>query len=194
RTLFYMSWNCITTISLCIWLSFHPNVPPPNQAIGTRVGQTLRMTMISLVAPEVMLGFAARQYFVARWFARENNVSLTHSFFLVMGGFVTRNGHNPIVIRARPQLSQYLGKIAEIKEEDIRDKSKGDTLLKLLTVLQVIRFVVACIIRQRRGVTILGFENATAGLAFIHICMWVLWRKKPPQCLRSNPSRTCESF
>jgi hypothetical protein len=28
------------------------------------------MFIISLVAPELMLGFAARQYVIARWFAR----------------------------------------------------------------------------------------------------------------------------
>jgi hypothetical protein len=52
-----------------------------------------------------------------------------------MGGFVTRDGHHPIVIGVRPQLDQYLEKIREIKEEDIKDKSKGDNLSKLLTVL-----------------------------------------------------------
>jgi hypothetical protein len=96
-----------------------------------------------------------------------------------MGGFVTRDGHHPIVILARPQLSQYLEKIGEIKEEDIEDKSKDDTLLKLLTAMQIIWFVVQCIIRHKRGLPILGIETVTVGLAFIHICIWVVWRKKP---------------
>jgi hypothetical protein len=78
-----------------------------------------------------------------------------------------------------PQLGQYLEKIGEIKEEDIEDKSKGDILLKLLTALQVIWFVGQCIIRHKSGLPILGIETATVGLVFIHICIWVLWRKKP---------------
>jgi hypothetical protein len=30
----------------------------------------IRMMLVALVAPELMLGFAVRQFFVARWFAR----------------------------------------------------------------------------------------------------------------------------
>jgi hypothetical protein len=120
-----------------MWISLHPNVPPPNpnQGILRRVWRTLRMMIISLVAPELMLGFAARQYVVARWFSRSKKDSLplitlvlkpysirrltNTCIFLEMGGFVTRDGHHPIVILARPQLSQYLEQIGEIKEEDI---------------------------------------------------------------------------
>ncbi|KAJ7869548.1 hypothetical protein B0H14DRAFT_2345996 [Mycena olivaceomarginata] len=148
------------------------------------------MMIISLIAPELTLGFAARQYVVACWFARSkkhffaayyiaNSVSLTHAFFLVMGGFVTRDGHHPIVIRAKSELDQYLERIREIKEEDIEDKSKGDNLSKLLTVLQVIWFVAHCIVRNKKDLPISPLETATVGFAFIHICTSGFWRKKP---------------
>jgi hypothetical protein len=70
RILFYIIWTCLTIIFLCMCGSLHPNMPLPNQAILTRVWRTVRMMMICLVAPELPLGFAARRYVVARWFAR----------------------------------------------------------------------------------------------------------------------------
>jgi hypothetical protein len=96
-----------------------------------------------------------------------------------MGGFVTRDGHHPIVIGAKPQLDQYLEKIREIKEEDIKDKSKGDNLSKLLTALHVIWFGAQYIARTMKDLPKSPLETATLGFAFVHICTWSFWRKKP---------------
>jgi hypothetical protein len=94
-----------------------------------------------------------------------------------MGGFVTRNGHHPIVTKA--QLKQHLGGIKAIKEEDIRDKSKGDNLSKLLTLLHVVWFAAQFVERLHQGLSISKLETATVGFVFIHICTCGFWWKKP---------------
>jgi hypothetical protein len=102
-----------------------------------------------------------------------------------MGGFVTRDGHHPIVTKA--QLGQYLRGIGEIKEEDIKDKSKSNNLLKCLTLVQVVWFSVQCASRLHGGLPISKLETVTIGLAVIHMWTWGLWRKKPQNVSRTIP-------
>jgi hypothetical protein len=44
----------------------HPNVPAPNQSRLALFWRRLRMMLIAVIAPELMVGFAARQFFAAR--------------------------------------------------------------------------------------------------------------------------------
>jgi hypothetical protein len=39
------------------------------------------MMLIAVIAPEVMVGFAARQFFFARWFSRGAQVPLSRLLF-----------------------------------------------------------------------------------------------------------------
>jgi len=65
RTLFDVTWGCILTMVLCAWTSVHPNVPPLNR---TWQGFWARMKMLfwTVVAPELILAWAVRQWFAAR--------------------------------------------------------------------------------------------------------------------------------
>jgi hypothetical protein len=96
-----------------------------------------------------------------------------------MGGFVTRDGHHPIVIRKEPQISQYLGKIEQIKEEDIKDRSKADGLANFLKLTQVVWFTVHCVARLMEGLPVSQLETATTAYTAFHIVIWISWRKKP---------------
>ncbi|KAJ7761222.1 hypothetical protein DFH07DRAFT_740361 [Mycena maculata] len=178
RTLFHIIWSSLTTIFLCTWVSLHLNVPPPRQGFQARVWRKLRMMLFALIAPEVMLGFAARQYFIAsRFTTREYCVSPTHAFFIVMGGFVTREGHHPIVTKT--QLPRYSKAIKAIPEADIKDKSKSDTLAKSLTLAKVVLFALQYVARLTKSLPISALETATVAFAGIHIITWWFWREKP---------------
>src|SRR6266511_3150933 len=64
RTLFGVIWSCISTIVICAWTSVHPNVPPPNKWKAR--WNRLRLMFWMIVAPELVLAWAVRQYFAAR--------------------------------------------------------------------------------------------------------------------------------
>ncbi|KAJ7360714.1 hypothetical protein DFH08DRAFT_931088 [Mycena albidolilacea] len=203
RTFFNIIGSCLSTILLCTWVSLHPNVPPPapkphdlpEQRVFTwtafellRKGviyiaraipwREIRMMVIALIAPELILAFAVRQYVVARRFSKEYpGVSRTHGFFFAMGGFVTREGHHPIVKKA--QLAQYIEGIRKIREKDIIDKSKGDTLSKVWAFVQVLWFAERYFTRLRKHLPTAGLETVTLGFAVIYGCTWWFWRKKP---------------
>ena len=64
RTLFGIIWSCLSTIIICAWTSVHPNVPPPN-AWKARWNR-LRLMFWMIIAPELVLAWAVRQFFAAR--------------------------------------------------------------------------------------------------------------------------------
>jgi hypothetical protein len=70
RKLFDIVWGCLATIFACTWVSVHPNVPAPNQSRLARFWRRLKMMLITVIAPEIMVGFAARQFFATRLFSK----------------------------------------------------------------------------------------------------------------------------
>jgi len=64
RTLFGIIWSCLSTTILCAWTAVHPNVPPQSkwQARWNR----LKLMFWMIVAPELVLAWAVRQFFAAK--------------------------------------------------------------------------------------------------------------------------------
>jgi hypothetical protein len=66
RTLWTIIWTCAATLSACAWTAIHPNI---NGVKETRVAFTIRrlfVTVMTLIAPELIITWAARQLFSAR--------------------------------------------------------------------------------------------------------------------------------
>ncbi|KAJ6473299.1 hypothetical protein DFH09DRAFT_1219109 [Mycena vulgaris] len=127
RKLFDIVWGCLATIFACTWVSVHPNVPAPDEGWLACVWRRLRMMITTVVASELMVSFAARQFYTAWTFSKAFKVSLTHGFFFSMGGFVSQNGH-PITTTG--QLEDTIGKqyrevICDVEVEDITTRSKA---------------------------------------------------------------------
>ncbi|KAJ7117540.1 hypothetical protein C8R44DRAFT_559740, partial [Mycena epipterygia] len=186
RRLFDIIWGCLTTIFACTWVSVHPNVPPPNQGQLSLLWRRLRVMLIAILAPEIMVGFAARQFMAARRFSRawysfhvEFDVSLTHGFFICMDGFVSRIGHHPIVTKKQLTNGDYAFAIRQVEAEDISDKSKGDTLCKGVALLQGLWFVTQCLARISQHLPVTQLEVATLAFALINVFIWSLWWAKP---------------
>ncbi|KAJ7886767.1 hypothetical protein B0H14DRAFT_2696661 [Mycena olivaceomarginata] len=176
RRLFDIVWGCATTIFAATWVSVHPNVPPPNQSWLALLWRRLKMMLVAVIAPEVMVGFAARQFVMARVWSNEFEISKTHGFFVCMGGFVTRGKH-PIV--ERRQLRIYASAIKEIQVGAIKDKSKGDALSKAVALFQGLWFITQCIARATQHLPLTELEVVTLAFAVVNIFIWLLWWGKP---------------
>ncbi|RYP40329.1 hypothetical protein DL767_001786 [Monosporascus sp. MG133] len=103
-------WACVATLLLCTWTVLHLNVPIEVSSKGTAqifcyqvylVARKLQWMLITLIAPEVILGMALMDLFSARCttremleYAREDGVpwTLTHSFLANMGGYAIEFG------------------------------------------------------------------------------------------------------
>ncbi|KAJ7918655.1 hypothetical protein B0H13DRAFT_1869242 [Mycena leptocephala] len=188
RRLFDILWGCLSTIFACTWVSVHPNVPPPNQTWLSLLGRRLRLMLVAVIAPELMVGFAARQFFAARWFSREFGISKTHGYFISMGGFVSLDGCHPIA--SRTQLGdggEYIAAIRGVQEKDIVDKSKRDALSKGIALAQGIWFTAQCAARVAQRLPVTELEVATLAFAVVNIFIWILWWGKPLDVQRPIP-------
>ena len=64
RTLFGIIWGCVSTTILCAWTAVHPNVPPRSKWKAR--WNRLKLMFWMIVAPELVLAWAVRQFFAAR--------------------------------------------------------------------------------------------------------------------------------
>ncbi|KAJ7318489.1 hypothetical protein DFH08DRAFT_971241 [Mycena albidolilacea] len=131
------------------------------------------------MAPELMVGFAARQLWAAWIFSEEFDVSITHGFFISMGGFVSRIGHHPITTKEQLRNIEYISGIQQVEVEDIRDKSKGDVLAKGVALTQGLWFISKCLTRVHQHLPVAELEVTTLAFAVINILIWLLWWSKP---------------
>ncbi|KAJ7206557.1 hypothetical protein GGX14DRAFT_568112 [Mycena pura] len=192
RRLFDIVWGCLTTIFACTWVSAHPNVPPPKPTRPDAFWPTLKwklvvallsiwrrlkLMLIAVIAPELVVGFAARQFLVAWKFSNEFGISWTHGYFISMGGFVTAAGGHPVV--TQKQVQEHISAIKAVPQEDIEDKSKGDVLSKGVALLQGVWFVTQYVARAAQRLPATELEVATLAFAVLNAFIWVLWWGKP---------------
>ncbi|KAJ7701021.1 hypothetical protein B0H16DRAFT_765103 [Mycena metata] len=71
RTLFDIVWGCLATIFACTWVALHQNVPGPHLGHFALLMRTLRMMLVTIITPEFVVGFAARQLLSARRISKE---------------------------------------------------------------------------------------------------------------------------
>ncbi|KAK6977194.1 hypothetical protein R3P38DRAFT_2666838 [Favolaschia claudopus] len=178
---FSVAWSCLVVIGLCTYVSFHPNVPRPNLSFWQKIWRRVQLTIVALIGPELIFAFAVRQYVVARWFVKtwspaNEKVSITHGFFLAMGGFTTPL-NNPVVDDGN--LDRYIKPIQNVSEDEIKDKSKKDYLAKLLTLWSVLRFLATLVQRKVKHTPLSPLEIITLGFIFIYILTLCFWWDKP---------------
>ncbi|KAJ7038362.1 hypothetical protein C8F04DRAFT_359624 [Mycena alexandri] len=176
RALFDIIWGCLATVFACTWVAVHQNVPPPDLGWLSLQLRKLKMMLFTVVAPELVVCLAARQFFDARSIAQKFGVPKTHAFFCCMGGFVTEAGHP---IAEDDVLSDYIAAIRSIKEADIADKSKGDALSKGVAITQGLWFTVQCLARFHQHLPVTEIEIATLAFAVVSISIRLFWWSKP---------------
>ncbi|KAJ6582306.1 hypothetical protein B0H19DRAFT_928116 [Mycena capillaripes] len=190
RKLIDIIWGCLTTIVACTWVSVHPNVPPPNQSRLALLWRRLKMMLIVIIAPEIMVAFAARQFFSARNLSKgaeaakasssiSEHLTLRHT----RSSFAWSSTGYPIVTKKQLAESdlgpEFLADIQNIDAEDIMDKSKGDALSKGVALAQGLWFTTQCIARVQQHLAVTELEVATLAFAVVNIFIWLLWWDKP---------------
>jgi len=73
RTLFNIIWSCFSTTFICAWATVHPNIPPGGECGRKLLWRRLKLMFWTLVAPEVVLAWAVRQWFAAQAIADTYN-------------------------------------------------------------------------------------------------------------------------
>ncbi|KAF8957007.1 hypothetical protein BDZ97DRAFT_1670563 [Flammula alnicola] len=191
RTGWDISWSCIATIFACTWSAVHPNIPGPRDSGWTCFKRRIVMMFYAMVAPELMAMWAMRQYSGARKITRDYNEhiakvppwTITHGFFVQMGGFLLCKGGRPIRTLDYEGLKKLITdkaiEIPTITEAEITDRSKGDFISKGIVVLQTTWFVIQCITRWSEKLPLTELEVVTLAFAVLNAITYGLWWNKP---------------
>jgi hypothetical protein len=71
RTLWNIIWSCAATLFACTWTAIHPNIPGVDEGKLAIISRRLLIMVMVLVVPELIIAWAARQYFSAFEFNRD---------------------------------------------------------------------------------------------------------------------------
>lgn len=203
-------WSCLATILLCVWTVIHLPIPCCSRfEDGTIVsGEPSRSwrnwfirsgivpAVISVVAPEFLTVTALGEC-IGAWEIRKQmtqiNWTLTHSFFLHMGGFCletpsglrlqldARMVTNAISAGTRKgtRSPDWLPKLEKVKETHINDHAKSNPLTKLVACGQALWLVTQVISRVYRRQAITPLEITTLAYAVCALIAYVAWWKRP---------------
>ncbi|KAK6532648.1 hypothetical protein TWF281_006829 [Arthrobotrys megalospora] len=217
-------WGCILTLALCVWSALHLNIPPKHDQPSTYWLRVIRWVLLGVLAPELVLWAAWRQWSSARILTSEINRILEeegkeaerrekesgikrresfphrrrhkwtnlHSFYVTMGGFVfdvdesTEEEMTFIPHHTRMTLSPEActliakcGHLPDIDPDDIKDKSKADSLAKVLVILQAGWFLIQTLARLAQQLPISLLEVNTMGHVLCALVIYILWWSKP---------------
>ncbi|SJL14877.1 uncharacterized protein ARMOST_18352 [Armillaria ostoyae] len=208
RTTWDIIWSCLATIFACTWLAVHPNVPSRYMREKGRLFLGLHRVqhmLLAIICPEAVIMWAFRQRLVASALSKHLKLSMTHSFFISMGGFIGKD-ERPItaadffvhnckpysllegIIGGEIRSDLDISPISSVTKEELMDKSKGDALSKSISLLQTTWFVVQYISRITLSLPRTQLETATLAYALLNFCNYILWWHKPldVQCPLKN--------
>ncbi|KAF9008033.1 hypothetical protein BDQ17DRAFT_1275967 [Cyathus striatus] len=187
RSMTDIVWGCVSTVFLCTWLSIHMNAPAPREKSSKILWRRLKTMYWALVAPELVMLWAIRQYYGAshilkRYKLSDRNWTVKHAHFLQMGGFQLRDGQKTTVLYPN-QFHDLLKKgeitFPNISADDIADKSKADSLSKIVLVGQILWFVAQCIARRIKRLALAQLEVTTLSIISCTFMLSILWWHKP---------------
>ncbi|KAF2004211.1 hypothetical protein P154DRAFT_379750, partial [Amniculicola lignicola CBS 123094] len=181
--------SCLTTLFLCAWTAYHPNVHR-RRSEWHNFGHRIIWMSIAVLVPEVVLFCAWEQWGEARRLrASVNNVapetwSMEQAHFALSGGFaISSSAFSPhSTLTFTPSGVKFLAKLGllpRISHDSVVDKSKADWIAKVLVCVQASWFFVQCIARvsQKLPLTLLELHVLTHVVCAFG--MYVLWWGKP---------------
>ena len=187
-------WGCLLTIFLCTWTAVCLNLPHPNDSKQQILLRRMKWMAWGILGPELLLSVAIGQFASARRSVRRfrrlgySQWTLRHAFFADMGGiFLQPKDSTPFLVNSR-QLAYLIERgytdFPEISAADIWDKSKADTMTRVLALAQTAWLIVQLCGRASQGLPITSLELSTAAIVFCTFGTFLCWLQKPSDVQR----------
>ncbi|TFK60013.1 hypothetical protein BDN72DRAFT_905337 [Pluteus cervinus] len=210
RTMYQVVRSCFLTIAACVYRSIHQNIPDPKAGWWKRQIIRVKITFWALIAPELMVWWALRQWTGAKVVMDDVNKvkpelkwTHTHGHFAQMGGFGRLDNERilyPSTLISLLEKDQIdVNELKRISEKRINDCSKGDILSKGIIALQTLWFAFECFARLHQNLPLLDLEVVTLAFAALNTLTYAFWWHKPLDVLcpiylhiRPEPTTTPE--
>jgi hypothetical protein len=184
-------WSCALTIFLCSWTALCLNIPPSDWSLLKYTHQKNLIACEGILGPEFVVQTALGQWVSAcrsvKEFCQLGHLSWTmaHAFFADMGGYILHPADFvPFPLDAKQV--HYLVKEGYVDYVDvgiskraIDDKNKGDGMTRIITVLQIMWFVISTVARAIQDLAITTLELTTLGYIVCTLGTYYFWAHKP---------------
>ncbi|MCJ1446973.1 MAG: hypothetical protein MMC23_007481 [Stictis urceolatum] len=182
-------WTCLVTVFISTYTLLCLNVPPRSDSSLEIVFQRICWMCLAIMAPEIVLTYAAGQWSRARQSVEAFRKSgypqwnMRMAFFADMGGF-TLCPQNSISFPLNAKQLHWLvtnDKISypEVSAEEMWDKSKQDRLAKIITTFQIGYLVLHCIGRAAQNLAITTLELNAVAIVVTSLMYAFIWLHKP---------------
>jgi len=196
RTVPIIIFSCASTMFLCTWVAYHPDVPKNPEAVWwKKLSRRIRYMVVAFLAPEYVFWTALEQWTDAcRNFVdikekySDCHLTETHFMFGRMGGFLLESGSDRQQLRGDEFFTKLIDgeiEMPTIPESEIQDKSKGDDVAKAITLIQTLWFAIQAANRVSQGLTVTEFELTTLAHVVLNVFIYWCWWKKPLNVNRS---------
>jgi hypothetical protein len=182
-------WSSFLTIFLCTWTAVCLNIPHPNDSKLDIFLRKAKWMFWAIVGPEIVLAVAIGQHASARRSRKRfHNLghtqwSVRHGFFADMGGILLQpKSSAPFVVNSR-QLAYLVEKeyipCPSITAEEIWDKSKADTLAKIITLIKASWLVIQLLGRAILHLPTTTLELSAGAIVLCTFGTFFCWLHKP---------------
>lgn len=185
-------WTSLVTIFICTYTLLCLNVPAHNDTWWTNLKRRLLWMGLAIIAPEIVLTYAAGQWSRARQSVQAFHDSgfeawtMRLAFFADMGGFVVQGKENKKDVRFPLNAKQLHWLVVHghleypaTNDDEIWDKSKQDRLSRAISVFQAAYLIVACIGRAAQSLAITTLELNALGIVVCALMTAFSWLHKP---------------
>jgi hypothetical protein len=181
--------TCLATTFLCTYTILSLNCPSRHEGEWKTQARKLLWVGIGIAGPEFVLTAAAGQLAAARHSvaafraAGVRGWTYRHAFFANMGGFeLVPPDFPPFRINSR-HIRWLVGRkyiaVPEVPDEELWDKSKRDTVAKIITCLQAGYLILQCVGRAVQRLHITTLELSTVAIVVCSIMTSICWLRKP---------------
>ena len=182
-------WGSLLTIFLCTWTAICLNVPHPKETKLDMLLGKAKWMFWGIIGPEIVLAVAIGQYASARRSVNRFRKlgcpqwTIRHAFFADMGGILLEPKDSmPFLVNSR-QLAYLVQRgytqCPSISEIEIWDKSKADTMTRVLTLAQATWLTIQLCGRAIQHLPTTTLELSAGAIVFCTFGTFVCWLHKP---------------
>ncbi|KAK4201172.1 hypothetical protein QBC40DRAFT_324965, partial [Triangularia verruculosa] len=182
-------WTSLVTIFICTFTLLCLNVPQKSDTFYILFRRRLLWMLLAILAPEIVLTYAAGQWSRARHSVHDFHNSgymqwtMRMAFFADMGGFVLEAAESvPFPLNAKQLhwlvINDHIP-YPETDVDEIWDKSKQDRFARFITSFQVGYTILHAVGRASQHLAITTLELNTLGIVVCSLMTAYAWLHKP---------------
>lgn len=182
-------WTSVFTIFICTFTLLCLNLPAENDTSWKVTARRLFWMALAIAGPEFVLTAACGQLGTAQDSVKDflelghPQWTIRHGFFADMGGFLlVPRDSKPFPVTSKHLhwlVSRRYLPYPEVSPKEIWDKSKQDTVAKLISCFQIGYLMVQCLGRAGQGLAITTLELSALAIVVCSIMTNICWLRKP---------------